>query len=144
MGIDISELPERYQRQALQKYNAASQREVGKKALTKYHNEPTEARGILFDSKKEARRYEELIVMLHAGEIEDLRLQQDFTLQEAYTTIDGRRIRAIRYCADFAYRKTGDGERIVEDVKSRATKTKSYVIKAKMMQERFGVAIKEV
>ncbi len=51
-----------------------------------------------------------------------MRLQQDFTLQEAYTTPDGRRIRAIRYCADFCYeRKTQNGwEKIVEDVKSRA------------------------
>ena len=63
--------------------------------------------------------------MLQAGLIRELRLQQDFTLQEAYTTPDGRRIRAIRYCADFCYeRKTQTGwEKIVEDVKSRATRT---------------------
>lgn len=59
------------------------------------------AEGIRFDSKKEAGRFRELQAMLQAGLIRELRLQQDFTLQEAYTTPDGRRIRAIRYCADF-------------------------------------------
>lgn len=54
------------------------------------------AEGIRFDSKKEAGRFRELQAMLQAGLIRELRLQQDFTLQEAYTTPDGRRIRAIR------------------------------------------------
>ena len=104
------------------------------------------AEGIRFDSKKEAGRFRELQAMLQAGLIRELRLQQDFTLQEAYTTPDGRRIRAIRYCADFCYeRKTQNGwEKIVEDVKSRATRTQKYIIKRKMMQDRYGIEIKEI
>ena len=73
---------------------------------SKYHHKPTErvtARGAVlhFDSQKEARRYDELAALERAGKIRDLRLQVDFTLQEAYTDGEGRRVRAIRYRADF-------------------------------------------
>ena len=76
----------------------------------KYHNKPTErvtASGnvLRFDSQKEARRYDELAALERAGQIRDLRLQVDFTLQEAYTDEAGKRVRAIRYRADFTYRK---------------------------------------
>lgn len=60
----------------------------------KYHNVRTdrtsEAGGrVNFDSKKEARRYDELMAMLRAGKIRDLKLQPQFTIQEAYTTPGG-------------------------------------------------------
>lgn len=134
----------------------------------KYHNKPTErvtASGAVlrFDSQKEARRYDELSALERAGKIRDLRMQADFTLQEAYTDSEGRRVRAIRYRADFTYREqitevfkipeqTGGytlGTRpewrvVVEDVKSRATRTKEYVMKRKLMKERFGIDIQEV
>lgn len=112
------------------------------KAKSKYNNQKTVVSGIVFDSKKEAQRYEELLLLLKSGEISDLRLQVDFTLQEAYTTYTGERIRAIRYKADFTYVK--NGEKIVEDVKSKATKTQVYQVKRKMLIERFGVKIIEI
>lgn len=134
----------------------------------KYHNVKTIVNGIRFDSKKEANRYLALMDAVRAGLIDDLRLQQDFTLQEAYTTPEGERIRAIRYKADFTYRvicanyqhiccvghidldywrdivqQHGRGALVVEDVKSRATKTKDYRLKYKMMADR-GYLIREV
>ena len=130
----------------------------------KYRNTPTErvtASGAVlrFDSQKEARRYDHLILRQQAGEIRDLRLQVDFTLQEAYTDQEGRRIRAIRYRADFTYyRPPEDGSHaaywadragvpwvlVVEDVKSRPTRTREYLIKRKLMKERRGIDITEV
>lgn len=127
---------------------------------SKYGNRKAEVNGISFDSQKEARRYEFLVAAENAGLIYDLRLQQDFTLQEAYTTPEGFRVRAIRYRADFTYkvaakaiacggaaepfwRSVRSGELVVEDVKSRATKTKDYTIKRKMMADR-GYIIREV
>ena len=98
---------------------------------------------IRFDSQKEARRYDHLILRQQAGEIRDLRLQVDFTLQEAYTDQEGRRIRAIRYRADFTY-KERDGRLVVEDVKSRPTRTREYLIKRKLMKDRHGIEITEV
>lgn len=141
IGIRLEDLPLRAQQQALAQLKTAQIQKA-----RKYRNEPETTGGIRFDSKKEAGRFRELQAMLQAGLIRELRLQQDFTLQEAYTTPDGRRIRAIRYCADFCYeRKTQTGwEKIVEDVKSRATRTQKYIIKRKMMQDRYGIEIKEI
>ena len=111
-------------------------------------NTPTErvtASGAVlrFDSQKEARRYDHLTLRQQAGEIHDLRLQVDFTLQEAYTDLEGRRVRAIRYRADFTYRER-DGRMVVEDVKSKPTRTREYLIKRKLMKERRGIDITEV
>ncbi len=166
MSVRIEDLSPWAQKQALQKLMEGKQ----KKAIvkSKYHNQKeqrTTAGGISirFDSRKEARRFDELCAMLHAGEIRDLKLQPQFTLQEAYTTAEGVRVWAIRYQADFSYErairremKTWDGQltewctmeidwvRVVEDVKSRATKTRMYEMKKKLMREKFGIEIQEV
>lgn len=110
--------------------------------MNKFNAVKTTVDGITFDSKKEAERYCELMMLLRAGKIKNLRLQQDFTLQEAYTAPDGERIRAIRYAADFTYEC--DGELVVEDVKSRATKTRAYEMKRKMLREKYGIKVVEV
>ena len=158
MAIRLEDLPLRAQQQAVAKLQKEQLRKQ-KRAAPKYHNEETEHLGIRFASRKEARRYEVLLARLHAGEIRNLRLQQDFTLQEAYTTPEGERVRAIRYKADFCYEERvhcsilhDDGpstsevrwEPVVEDVKSRATRTQKYIIKRKLMQERFNITIREV
>ena len=116
----------------------------------KYHSRkcavtmPESGRQIAFDSEREARRFGELRMLLRCGQIQDLRLQVNFTLQEGYTTADGERVRPIVYRADFTYReRTGDGWRpVVEDVKG--VRTKEYNMKRKMMLEKFGVKIREV
>ena len=164
MGIDIRQLSPQFQKQALEKW-AAQQRTKHvepRESKSKYHNTPAERSGenenIRFSSQKEARRYDELMLMLKAGEIRDLRLQPQFTLQEAYTTPDGKRVRAIRYVADFSYERMrpywkgyeahfpDDGwYRVVEDTKGgKATQTPTYKMKKKMMQDKYGITIKEV
>ena len=155
MAINISDLPPQYQAQAMRKYMeqqarrgrapAAQEPEPGRG--TKYHNTPTEritedGTVIKFDSQKEARRFDALAARLQAGQISDLRLQVDFTLQEAYTDTNGHRVRAIRYKADFTYWERG--EMVVEDVKSAATRTDKYKIKRKLLKDRFGIDITEV
>ena len=175
MAVDVKDLPPAYQEQALRKWAEQERKkkrqpipcpadaEPGKPA--KYHNKPTErvtpAGAVLrFDSQKEARRYDELAALERAGKIRELRMQVDFTLQEAYTDTEGRRARAIRYRADFTYQKLvteryvtdGGGsyeycdewKPMVEDVKSRATRTKEYIMKRKLMKERFNIDIQEV
>lgn len=159
MGIRMEDLPPKAQQQAMQKLQAqrASRLQKKREAENKYHNQQTERLGIRFDSKKEARRFEELMLRLSAGEIRKLRLQQDFTLQEAYTLPTGQRVRAIRYRADFCYEERpafwrgyeaecpDDGwNLVVEDVKSRATRTREYIIKRKLMLERHNIEIREV
>lgn len=83
MAIRLEDLPLRAQQQAVAKLQQEQLRRL-KKPEPKYHNEETEHLGIRFDSRKEARRFEVLLSRLNAGEIRKLRLQQDFTLQEAY------------------------------------------------------------
>ena len=138
MSISLGELPEWAQQQVLQKYGKMQQEK-----RQKYGAEKQNVGSIRFDSKKEARRFGELRIMRRSGQIEDLRVHPQFTLQEAYTTEDGERIRAIRYEADFSYRIGGVA--VVEDVKSEATrKDKTYRMKRKLMQERYGITVREV
>ena len=167
MGVDVKDLPPAYQAQALRKLMERERRKQSAPLPSpadaptgggrKYHNKPTErvtpAGNVLrFDSQKEARRYDELAALEQAGKIRDLRMQVDFTLQGVYTDTEGRRVRAIRYKADFTYMKQSfvdrDGEwqwaLVVEDVKSRATRTKEYILKRKLMKERFNIDIQEV
>ena len=126
---DISKLPERYQKQIMAKM---AERERGKPAPAqrtkpgKYRNVKTEENGIKFDSKKEAKRYLELLARREAGEIDDLRLQVNFTLQEAFTKPNGERVQAIVYKADFTYRKrdeNGDYTLYIKERKRRGLKT---------------------
>ena len=114
----------------------------GSQGKPKYGSQKAERGTIRFDSQKEARRYDELMVMLRAGIISDLRLQPQFTLQESYITETGERIRAIRYTADFSY-KFGD-KLVVEDVKSKPTRTKEYLRNRKFMRSKFGIDIQEI
>ena len=152
MQIDLSALPERYQKQVLRKIAEqekakappAPQNTKG----SKYHNIKTDLNGIRFDSRKEARRFGELWAMEQAGEIKDLRLQVNFTLREGYTKPDGERVKPIVYKADFTYWKRDENGAytlyIVEDVKSTATRTEVYKIKRKLFREKYGMDITEV
>ena len=101
------------------------------KVRNKYGASKTTANGIKFDSRAEADRYEVLMAMLKAGTISDLRLQPHFTLAEAWKTPDGDPVRSIVYIADFSYWR--DGRLIIEDVKSKATRTPQYSMKRKLM-----------
>jgi hypothetical protein len=167
VGISIEDLPPRAQAQAIRKLQEQEQKRTrrGREASTviptqkenKYHNQETprateEGSVLTFGSKKEARRYDELMRKLKAGEIRDLKLQPQFTLQESFKTPEGKRVRAIRYVADFTYERptepdvTGEVHwlKVVEDAKSRPTKTQKYEIKKKLLLERFGLTIREV
>ena len=107
----------------------------------KYHNQPTTVGRVRFDSKREAARYQELMLMLRAGEIRDLRLQPSLTLIEGYKTPDGETIRPEVYKADFSYIDKY-GNRVYEDVKGR--KTPVYLLKRKQVQEKYGIRIREI
>lgn len=153
MGIDASDikrLGKDAQAQIAAKLAVNHIATSSKKA--KYHNQPTTRGALRFDSKKEARRYDELMLMLRAGTIRDLKLQPQFTLQESYITPEGERVRAIRYVADFSFERATAPDaqgrvyyiKTVEDVKSEATRTEKYKIKRKLFREKMGFDITEV
>jgi len=97
----------------------------------KFGNRHVRLDGIRFDSAKEARRYQELKLLERAGEIQNLKLQPRFILQESFKR-DGKTHRKIEYVADFRYIE--NGEEIVEDVKSAITKKHPvYALKKKLL-----------
>lgn len=118
----------------------------------KYKNIPTEINGIKFASRREAGRYCQLLSLQKAGKIRGLKLQPQYTLQESYVSPEGERVRAVRYTADFAYERAAEPDcagnvywlPVVEDVKSKATKTAQYEIKKKLLQGKYGIAVTEV
>jgi len=101
----------------------------------KYRNTPTEVDGIKFDSKAEARRYSELMLMMAAGEIGQVILQPRFVI-----TINGTKI--CTYVGDFEYHRRG--VRVIEDVKSPASKTPVYKLKKKLLKAVHGIEIEEI
>lgn len=120
----------------------------------KYQSIKTCVNGIEFDSRKEARRYQELLLLERAGVIRDLKMQVKYVLIPAqYETYerygkngqrlkDGQRLleKECAYIADFVYKE--NGKEIVEDTKG--VKTKDYIIKRKLMLFTHGIRIKEV
>lgn len=109
---------------------------------TKYNNKKVTVSGQVFDSKKEANRYKELLLLEKAGAIKDLRMQVKFTLIPAqrYEATGKVVERECSYKADFVYEE--DGKTVVEDVKG--FRTKEYIIKRKLMLWRYGIRIREV
>lgn len=119
----------------------------------KYYNKKCEINGIVFDSRKEARRYQELLLLQRAGVIKNLQRQVKYVLipaqyesYERYGKIgqrlkDGRKLveRECAYIADFVYEE--NGKTVVEDTKG--FKTKDFIIKRKLLLLQ-GIRIREV
>lgn len=144
MGLraeDVYRLGSAAQKQIREKLSQSSNSQVNQAGKeSKMHNVKTKCQDIVFDSKKEAERYAELMVMLKAGLISDLRLQHNITITEGYTKPDGERVRPQVYKADFSYVK--DGKRIYEDAKGMRTQT--YINKKKSIYDLKGIDIQEV
>lgn len=114
--------------------------------LPKYGNRKVTVDGITFDSVKESRRYQELVLLQKAGKISCLELQKVFILAPS-VVLNGRRKPELKYKADFYYldRSTGFPEEVVEDTKSKATaKLPAFRIKAHLMKHIHGLDIVEV
>lgn len=95
-----------------------------------------------FDSAKEARRYQKLLLLMMAGEINNLQRQVVFRLVPGMKLEGEDRKRPdLRYVADFVY-NTKDGVEVIEDAKG--FKTPEYKIKKHLMAALLGKQIKEV
>lgn len=100
------------------------------KKPNKFHAQKTVVDGVTYDSKKESKRAIELQYLEKAGKIKNLEMQKRFILQEGFVNNEGQKVRPISYLADFYYEQ--NGQKIVEDVKSPATRTQVYSLKKKM------------
>lgn len=101
----------------------------------KYGNKATEVGGRVFASGREARAYQDLLVLQAAGKIAELALQPQFELQPAAVTPWGKKLRAVVYVADFQFREVDTGHEVVVDAKG--CKTAAYRIKAKLFQLKY-------
>jgi len=120
-------------------FEESSKLSAPKSACAKYRNNKVYWDGMTFDSKKEYRRYRELLLLQKAGKIFRLHRQTVFLLIPAQ---EGEK--ATKYKSDHDY-WTDTGEYIVEDVKSVATrKLSTYILKRKLMLKVHGIKIKEV
>ena len=108
--------------------------------MSKYGNRKVVFNGETFDSEKEFGRYRELQLLERAGEIEDLQRQARFRLVEPGNGTY-RMEKAVDYIADFVYHDSRTGALIVED--SKGYRTPEYVIKRKLMLEKYGISILE-
>lgn len=109
--------------------------------MSKYNSKKTVVDGQKFDSKKEANRYQELVLLEKAGVIKNLSRQVKFVLIPSQRDESGKVIeRECSYKADFVY--TDGGETVVEDVKGY--RTKEYIIKRKLLLYQYGIKIREV
>ena len=92
-----------------------------------------------FDSRREEKRYNELLLLQRAGKIHGLTRQVGFPLLPAQYK-DGKCIfKSRRYVADFTY--WIDDVFVVEDCKG--FKTDVYKLKKAMMYDKYGILIKE-
>ncbi len=95
----------------------------------------TEAHGITFDSKKESKRYGDLLLLEKAGVIQNLERQVKFQM-----IVNG--VNCGFWKADHVYFE--GNKRVVEDVKSDGTRTATYRLKKRIIEAIYGFTILEV
>lgn len=110
--------------------------------------------GHLHDSLKEAKRCDELHLLLMTGAIADLELQKPYLIIPAlYETIECNEVykvgklkgqkktkrrcveQSAYYKADFVYLDTQTGKTVIED--SKGKRTKDYILKRKLMKHQY-------
>jgi hypothetical protein len=129
-------------RGAITESDVARMAELPKSKPRKYHNIPCHVNGIYFDSKREAARYEELLLLQKSGAISGLeadkkQLHFDLKVQDQH----GLFVKITRYTPDFRYIE--NGELVIEDVKCSASKTQVYELRKKLVKALLGIEIKE-
>ena len=102
----------------------------------KYHAKKVKYGGLVFDSRKEYRRWRELLLLEKVGMIKGLRRQVKY---ELLPRVPGKWPRSVTYIADFVYYE-GKKE-IVEDVKGYRTDV--YKLKKRLMWVVHGIEIRE-
>ena len=102
-------------------------------SATKYKSKKVEIDGHVFDSKIEARYYEQLKWLQEHNQILFFRIQPRYLLQEAFQK-NGKTYRKIEYIADFEVHHL-DGSIEVIDVKGM--ETEAFKIKRKLFEKKY-------
>ena len=110
------------------------------KKRPKYGNDPVIVDGVRMASKREAKRYRELGLLLKSSEIDFLARQVSFWLPGG-----------IIYIADFVYGES-DGKAQVHEARSykitvedaKGVRTPEYKLKKRLMKSEYGIDVVEV
>ncbi len=102
---------------------------------SKFGNVPDRVNGRLFASKREARRYKELLLLERANVIRDLETQPVFDL-------DVNGVHICKYIGDFRYYDTERNALVVED--SKGIRTEIYKLKRRLMKAIHSIEVEEV
>lgn len=89
---------------------------------------------MLFASKREMKRYQELLLLERGGKIKDLVLQPEYELIPMYQ-YQGKRRPPVLYRADFRYWDCEKARIIIEDVKGYATDI--FKLKMRLFEYRY-------
>lgn len=103
--------------------------------VAKFRNIKTIRNGMVFDSKKEARRFDQLMLLAHAGRVRNLRRQVKYELR-----VNG--VLIATYKADYVYEETtpmGWAE-VVEDCKGYPNDR--FPMKRKLMKACHGIDLR--
>ena len=107
----------------------------------KFRAKPQTIDGHRFPSKKEASRYQELMLLQRAGEIRNLELQVAIILEGKAGTLKTRTGKPMRLTVDFCYEdKRLNWAVVYEDAKGKPTR--DYEVR-KAVAEAMGYTIKE-
>lgn len=120
----------------------------GAKTKNKFNAQKTDVGGIVFASRKEARRYSELLQLQKAGAIRNLELQPVIKF-----SVDGRPVlsrskrypngRQLFYRGDFRYIDAAGECVVIEDAKG--FRTKEFIIKKAFVEAMFpGLKVREI
>jgi hypothetical protein len=118
--------------------------EVLKAPRSKYGARVQEVDGVRFDSRKEARRYQELRILERAGLIRDLELHPRYAIVVRELKDVAQWITCGHYTADFRYLDVERRETVIEDVKSTVTRTTAYRLRKRLVEAIYGIRILEV
>lgn len=110
---------------------------IKQRPRSKYGNKKVKLDGHTFDSKLEAKYYQELLIRRRSGEIKDFTLQPKFELQPSYKR-NGKTVRKITYSADFKI-EHADGSIEVVDIKGHITK--EFALKRKLFEFKTGLKL---
>lgn len=102
---------------------------------SKFGNVRGQIDGLTFDSQAEGRRYLALRDRQARGEISALTVHPTYRFEHAGVKIG-------RYTPDFSY--VENGQTVVEDVKSKPTKTEAYGLRKRLMLAFYGLTVVEV
>jgi len=105
--------------------------------MNKYNNKKCEYNGINFDSQMELKFYLHLLELQKDGIVREIHLQPVYELLGAYE-IEEKKVRAIKYKADFKVIYT-DGHEEVIDIKGFTTT--DFLIKKKLFEYKYKIPL---